>query len=173
MGEMSQVGFSPQGQCETLVATLISQATQTLDIASFSFTDTVIAQAILAAYNRGVKLRVVFDKSQTVGTQAQFYDQFEAAGIQVRVGSGIDGGIMHWKVTIADSHIVENGSFNYTESAQNKNYENVQIHDDPLLASAYTANFGVIWNAAAPEPVDLVKRAKEREERLKAFQPIF
>ena len=55
---------------------------------------------------------------------------------------------MHDKYSIVDGHLVETGSFNYTERAQNVNRENVQIHDDANLASQYSANFEEIWGSS-------------------------
>lgn len=157
---MSQY-FSPKGGCEQAIVDAINNATTTLDIAMYSFTDKAIAQAILDAYNRlsgtsSFPVRIIFDKSETHGTQATFHDQFEAAGIPISVYAP-HGGIMHNKYGIIDNHIVINGSFNWTERAQNSNCENIQIHDDTQLANAYSQNFDAIWALAGPEPIGITR----------------
>jgi phosphatidylserine/phosphatidylglycerophosphate/cardiolipin synthase-like enzyme len=51
-------------------------------------------------------------------------------------------GIAHNKVMIIDGQHVITGSFNFTESAQKKNAENVLlISNDPKLAQRYAENF--------------------------------
>lgn len=147
---MSAVSFSPKGSCEKDLCNLLASAKNSVDIAIYSFTNQAIAQAILDTAKRGIPVRIVFDRTETHGTQATFHDQFEAAGIPIKLYSP-SGGIMHDKFTIVDGHLVENGSFNYTERAQNENWENIQIHDDPELAAAYRANFETLWALAQTE----------------------
>jgi len=50
--------------------------------------------------------------------------------------SGERGSIMHHKFCIIDNQIVFTGCFNWTNNAENKNNENIQITiDDNALAS--------------------------------------
>jgi phosphatidylserine/phosphatidylglycerophosphate/cardiolipin synthase-like enzyme len=75
---------------------------------------------------------------------------------------------MHNKYAIVDEHIVETGSFNWTERAQDFNWENIQIDDDADLAAAYLNNFEKLWNLARPEKPNLrrLTRFKRKLMRL-------
>src|ERR1700691_3327348 len=56
--------FSPSGGCTEAIGAEINKATQTLDIQGYTSTSAPIAQAVTMAYDRGVKIRVLLDKSQ-------------------------------------------------------------------------------------------------------------
>ncbi len=55
---------------------------------------------------------------------------------------------MHHKFAVVDGRSVATGSFNYTLSADGKNYENLLIVTDPALAGQYTSAFDEIWKKA-------------------------
>lgn len=156
--------FSPPG-CAPGVINALNAAQKSVDIAMYSFTNAEIAQAILSVQSRGVPLRIVFDQTETKDTQAQFYDQFEQAGIPIKVYSP-PGAIMHNKFAVIDLATVINGSFNWTEAAEHKNYENLQIHVDPTMAAAYETMFETIWGLAQPEPSSATDREAARLQRM-------
>ena len=71
------------------------------------------------------------------------------AGIEVRNDSKADDKInerlMHNKIMIVDSKFVLMGSFNWTENAELKNYENVMILDGDYFIKSYEAEFEKLW----------------------------
>ena len=61
---------------------------------------------------------------------------------------GERNGIMHRKFCIIDNQTVLDGSYNWTNNAESKNDENVDVHKNDLkLASSYTREFNRVWNA--------------------------
>src|ERR1700712_2987428 len=56
--------FSPQGGCTEAIVAELGAATASIDVQAYSFTSAPIAQALVDARKRGVKIRVVLDKSQ-------------------------------------------------------------------------------------------------------------
>jgi phosphatidylserine/phosphatidylglycerophosphate/cardiolipin synthase-like enzyme len=163
--------FSPNGGCAAAIIAVLNAAQSSVDIAMYSFTNAEIAAAIMAVQSRKVPIRIVFDQSETQGTQATYHDQFEQAGIPIKLYSPPNG-ILHDKYAIVDLATVINGSFNWTEKAEHDNYENIQIHQDPNLAGAYEANYQVIWGLAQLE-VPPSERARVREIRSLAPKPEF
>ena len=60
----TQVYFSPNGGCQNAVIAEISKAQKTIDIAMYYLTSREIAQELVKAKDRGIKIRVVLDKEQ-------------------------------------------------------------------------------------------------------------
>ena len=54
---------------------------------------------------------------------------------------GTNGGIMHNKFCIIDTHVVITGSYNWSNNAEFKNDENIEISNDFNLAKTYSKEF--------------------------------
>lgn len=145
-GEL-EVAFSPGG-AEGLVLREIAAARTSIDMAAYSFTSAPIAKALVDAHKRGVRVRVVLDKSQLSEryTGATFLAN---AGIEVRINSRYS--IMHNKFLVVDGATVQTGSFNYTKAAAERNAENVLvIRNTPAIARAYADEWLRLWGEAEP-----------------------
>lgn len=143
-----EVGFSPNGGAEHLVIKVIDSAMLSIRIMAYSFTSKPIAEALLAAYRRGVDIKVVVDKSQLSEryTSATFLANER---IPVRVDSM--HAIQHNKVLIVDGETVETGSFNFTAAAASRNAENaVVVWKTPKLAAAYQKDWETHWAHSEP-----------------------
>lgn len=157
-GATVQAGFSP-GDAEDLVVRAIDGAHHSIDIAAYSFTSKPIARALVDAARRGVRVRVVMDKSQETEryTSATFLIH---AGTPVRIDDHY--AIMHNKFLVIDDKTVETGSFNYTYSAAHRNAENViVIRNDPGLAAVYDGEWHRLWS----ESHDYQHRASQHRSR--------
>lgn len=123
----------------------IGTVKKTLDIAIYSFTDTKIADAIVAAKKRGVSVRLISDReSSNNSSQRQTMLIVKSAGIPVKINS--HSGIMHLKVLVIDNSVATTGSYNYTKSAQNLNDENFVIINNSKIAQTYESEFQNMWN---------------------------
>ena len=142
--------FSPSGGVEREIISMIGSAARSIEMAAYAFTNEDIAKALLDAVKRGVNVSVVLDRSETKGQQASLHDQLESAGTDVRVISPA-GGIMHNKFIIVDGRTVEWGSYNYTQRAEDANFENATFLSDTQLAKQYHSDFVSIFNQATPE----------------------
>lgn len=142
--------FSPAGGIERHVVSLIGSAVTSIEMAAYEFTNMYIEKALVEAIKRGVKVAVVLDKNETQGRQATLHDTLEKAGCEIRLITP-NGGIMHDKYIIVDGKTVEWGSYNYTERAENKNFENATFATDSGLAQQYHSDFASIFNQAKPE----------------------
>ena len=142
--------FSPRGRVEQQILTLIDGAAQTIEMAAYAFTNQNIARGLSDAVKRGVKVVLVMDRNETVGAQAAIHDELEKMGTAIRLVSP-PGGIMHNKFIIVDGKKVEWGSYNYTDRAENVNFENATFLADDKLALQYHADFMAIYNQATPE----------------------
>mgnify|MGYP001359743771 CR=1 FL=1 len=134
----TQVYFSPNGGATQAIINEINNAKSEILVQSYSFTSTPIAQVLVEAHKRGVKVEAILDKSQRKG-------QYTSATFLANTGvlTFIDDkhAIAHNKVMIFDREAVITGSFNFTKAAEEKNAENLLIIKSKELASAYIDNW--------------------------------
>jgi phosphatidylserine/phosphatidylglycerophosphate/cardiolipin synthase-like enzyme len=52
---------------------------------------------------------------------------------------------MHHKFAIFDDRLVATGSYNWTQSAERANYENLILLDDPKVVARFTEEFQRLW----------------------------
>lgn len=133
--------FSPKGGAASQVSYWIGRANQSVHILIYSFTLDSIGDAVLTAYQRGVDVKIVFEKSQV--SKYSEYFRLGAAGVQVRNDTNPD--IMHNKVAIIDGYVMITGSFNWSDAAENDNNENLLVIRSAELATDFETEFQRIW----------------------------
>jgi len=133
------VYFSPKGGCTEAVVDALNHSKSNVLMQAYSFTSKPIAQALIDAKKRGVKVEAILDKSQLT-------EKYTAATflLHADIPTFIDAqhAIAHNKIMIIDGHVVITGSFNFTTAAEEHNAENLLVIDDAELAAKYTKN----WN---------------------------
>ena len=142
--------FSPGGGIERQVVGLIDSAISSVELAAHQMTNIYLEKALLEAVKRGVKIAVIMDKRETLGQQAIFHDTLEHAGADIRLISPREGQ-MHDNYIIVDGKTVEWGSYNYTEGAEARNFENATFASDSSLVAQYHTDFQSLFNQAKPE----------------------
>jgi phospholipase D len=133
-----QVCFTPGQDCTTLVVEAIKKAQRLVQVQAYSFTSLPIADALIAAKARGVRVEVLMDKGQLKEPYSQLR-HLKEAGIPVAFDTV--SGLAHNKVMILDNRYVLTGSFNWTKAAQTRNAENILFIDDPEMAALYAKNW--------------------------------
>lgn len=145
-GRPIEVYFSPKGGCTEAVVRELAAAHGSVLVQAYSFTSSPIAKALVDAHKRGVKIRVILDKSNRS-------DKYSSADFLAHadVPTLIDDrhAIAHNKIMIIDDQTVLTGSFNFTKQAEHGNAENLLVIHDPVLAASYAAN----WRAHAEHSV--------------------
>lgn len=131
------------GGLDTVLAAQIGQVQQTLDIAAYEFNSPALTQAILAAKNRGVRVRVVTDNNDGLGDDETTLTQFVAAGIPVVTDTR--SALMHNKFMILDSTIVWTGSWNYTINDTYRNNNNAIALRSQLAVQNYQTEFNEMF----------------------------
>ncbi|MEZ0368581.1 MAG: phospholipase D-like domain-containing protein [Candidatus Sericytochromatia bacterium] len=130
--------FAAEGHVAGRVVEALNQAKQSIHFMAFSFTHDAIGQVVAAKLADKVSVHGVFEKTGS-GSQYSEYTRLKALGADVRTDS--NPGIMHHKVFIIDGKTVITGSFNFSESADESNDENLLIIEDPELAKLYLEEF--------------------------------
>jgi len=134
----------------------INQANYSIDLALYSFFNMPeVADALVLAKNRGVKIRVVYDHRDG-GSLQNSMQTLANAGIQIsRRPDETDTfhGIMHNKFFVFDARDtvetndwVWTGSWNVTSTEVGWKNNIVEIND-PGIASAYTIEFEEMWGS--------------------------
>lgn len=134
----SQVYFSPKGGATTAIVNAVNAARQEILVQAYSFTSLPIANALVNAYKRNIKVEIILDKSQLTG-KGSLLTLVAAAGIPTYIDSA--HAIAHNKIIIIDRRTVITGSFNFTQSAEERNAENLLIIPSKELAKTYIENF--------------------------------
>lgn len=133
----------------------INSSVFSIDLALYSFFNMPgIVNSVIAAKNRGVKVRVVYDNRTTQNSMQSLID----AGIPVlKRSSGLDG-IMHNKFVILDARDsnpvndwVWTGSWNVTSTELTWKNNVVEINDQ-ALANAYKTEFEEMWGGTGDTP---------------------
>lgn len=145
-----QVGFSPEGSARELVLETIGGAKQSIQMLAYAFQAPDIMQALVEAQKRGVTVRVVVDKKRNQGKASKAAMDFVTRnGVELRTNNHFH--IHHDKTIIADGATVQTGSFNYAESAETANSENVLvIRDMPEVSRRYLAHWQSRWDLSSP-----------------------
>lgn len=133
----------------------INAANHSIDLALYSFFNMQnIANALVVAKNRGVKVRVVYDNRTTQNSMQTLL----SAGIQMSQRPSNLSGIMHNKFfvfdardTIPSNDWVWTGSWNVTSAEVNWKNNVIEIND-PAIASAYTIEFEEMWGSNGDTP---------------------
>ena len=152
-------------ECEKKLVELINNAADYIDVSVYAINNKPLINALIAAHQRGVKLRVLTDKLQAAGGSSRIWDLIEA-GIDLRVHT--HKRIMHTKVAIYDGVSVSSGSLNWTEPAVHKNEEVCDVFvNEPEYAAQHQKLFDERWAANPQEKSDEWIRQKQEERALK------
>lgn len=137
-----------QGSIEGRLIDKINAAQTSIHIVSFEFDLTPVAEALIAAKQRGVDVRWVTDDEYGLeADEDPGHGQFEMlqeAGIEVR--SDTRSALMHNKFWIFDGQIVWTGSTNITVNGIFKQDNNAIVIRSPELAAVYEAEFQEMWD---------------------------
>lgn len=142
--------FGPEIDIAPTIARTVARANESIFFMAFSFTDERVGEAILGRADAGVVVQGVFENAGA-NTAFSYYPPMRDAGL-LNLEVRLDGNprIMHHKVIIVDFETVIFGSFNFSESANTRNDENVLIITDPTIAAFFIEEFTAVWAEAQP-----------------------
>lgn len=136
-----------RGEIPDDLIALINAAESSIDVAAFDFDVTPIAEALIAAHDRGVDVRWFTDDEHGQGDDDEpgggQFRMLREAGIPVRDDNREP--LMHNKFIVFDEALVWTGSTNLTQNGLFRNNNNVIIFDSPDIASFYRREFNELW----------------------------
>jgi phosphatidylserine/phosphatidylglycerophosphate/cardiolipin synthase-like enzyme len=147
-GTSIQVLFAAEDEVASRLVPLIEKAQKSIRFMAFSFTHDDIGAAVLARARAGVDVKGIFE---TRGSETEYSQMpgLYCAGVPVRQDG--NPATFHHKVFVIDEEIVITGSFNFSDSADESNDENVVIVANADIAAQYLQEFERRW-AEATEP---------------------
>lgn len=139
---------SPAGSIQEKLIQLINEAQVSIHIASFEFNLTPVAEALIAAKNRGVDVKWMTDDKNGLEYDIQpgrgQFSLLIASGIEVK--DDARSALMHNKFWIFDQKIIWTGSTNITVNGIFKQNNNVLVIRSSDIAFAYEREFQELWN---------------------------
>jgi len=145
--QASEVYFSPNGGARQRLVRAIEESRKTIDIAVYNFTAYELADALYAAQVRGVHVRVLVDR-EMAETGGAVMRRLRLNGVPVRSLGVPEASLMHHKFAVFDEHLVVTGSYNWTNSAEHANYENLAVLDEPEMVKRFQQEFRRLWREA-------------------------
>ncbi|MCJ7434411.1 MAG: phospholipase D-like domain-containing protein [Anaerolineales bacterium] len=142
-GTPIDVYFSPDDGVAASLLDLLNEAQSSIYFLAFSFTADDLGDAMRARFKDGVDVKGVMETDQIKSNVGTEYDAFLQAGVDVRPDG--NNGLMHHKVIIIDKQIVVLGSYNFSNSAETKNDENVMVVYNPEISAQYLAEFERVY----------------------------
>lgn len=139
---VAEAWFSPGTTCLEAITRLLGHVQRRADLCVFTITDDRITDQIVAAHDRGVRIRILTDddKSLDLGSDIR---KLAREGIDLAVDDSPHH--MHHKFAVFDEATLLTGSYNWTRSAAADNQENLVVTDDPRLVRAFIDAFEGLW----------------------------
>ena len=141
--DVTGVHFAPTENLERIDTELLSQARRSIDLAAYVLTDRPVIDALIAARQRGVIVRVLLDPQQR-----HDHSRLSALADTIRVKR--PGPIMHLKSYVIDDVELRTGSANFTASGLKKQDNDLVISRDIAAVGRFNGNFLRAWEIAMP-----------------------
>jgi phosphatidylserine/phosphatidylglycerophosphate/cardiolipin synthase-like enzyme len=140
------VYFSPDDGVQAGLLDLVNNAQKSIYFMAFSFTSDEIGSAVRNRAQDGVAVAGVMETEQVKSNIGTEFDPFKQASLDV-LQDGNEGQ-MHHKVMIIDENTVIFGSYNFTQSAETRNDENLIVVYNEIIAAQFLAEFQRVYTQA-------------------------
>lgn len=140
--EQANVYFSPGDECRKKLKDLLHGLRKSIDICVFTISDNSLSEAIVAAHNRGITIRIITDNDKAFDKGSDI-DYLLSCGVDVRKDQSRYH--MHHKFAVFDGIYVASGSFNWTRSASEFNQENILVSNAPKPIKQFLSQFERLW----------------------------
>lgn len=135
-----EVCFCPNGGIREQIMRRINLAKSSIDIGIFNWASKQLADSVVRAQKRGVRVKVVGDERKVQGKRSQT-GYVAGKGIATKLVAGRDKGNIQNKYAIFDERLVLVDSYNWTDRAETLNCDNVMFLDDPAVVRKYQQEF--------------------------------
>ncbi|KAF9975252.1 hypothetical protein BGZ65_008342 [Modicella reniformis] len=139
--------FFPSEQSFNKLVKTLDDAKKSMDICVYTITDDHLANAIIRAHERGVKVRIISDNDKAGDLGSDVDRLRDENNIPVRVDNSPSH--MHHKFAVVDDALVINGSYNWTKGARFDNRENLTLTNAPKAVQEFKAEFERLWGQFA------------------------
>lgn len=162
MGENAALDiiFSPKGGFYNKISPLLRGAKKEILVSIFYLTHKGIIEDLINAKKRGVDVKIIYDAVGANNMKPKV-NYLRNSGVKVKVENW--GGKNHEKNIVIDSKYFITGSANFSNSANNKNDENILIFKSPEIAGFYRNYFLKLYNSIDEKYLKFYPRAESFE----------
>jgi len=158
--EIHKILFGPDENIESFIISQINSAKKGIIVLAFWFTWKPIADSLIEAHQRGVKVRLVLDK-RSCEVKLKDVDPvrelvvpryLESCGINKEDILIYDGELMHHKTILIDDDIVLTGTCNFFNASINRHEEVYMLMRSKKLKDVFKRRFDTLttrskrWN---------------------------
>jgi phosphatidylserine/phosphatidylglycerophosphate/cardiolipin synthase-like enzyme len=129
----------------------LARAKKSIHIAMFTLTHPEITDALNAAKQRGVDVKVAIDYYTARGASKKAIEALHKAGVKIYLSQGQE--LLHHKWAIVDEELLIMGSANWTRAAFTKNQDFILFLSP--LEKTHKAFFHNLWDLIETESVEL------------------
>lgn len=137
----SELWLLPSQEALGRALELINEASESIYVAMFTLTHPALAEALIQAHTRGVKVHIALDHYTAEGASSSMVQALEQAGIPLYLSTGQQ--LFHHKWALIDSSTLLLGSANWTQAAFARNQDCLLILPD--LSSQQQLQMKKIW----------------------------
>ncbi len=145
-GTPIDIYFSPDDGVQINLLELLQNAESSIHFMAFSFTADEIGRLMRTKADEGIEVSGVMEDQQINSNIGTEFDPFQQARMNV-LRDGNEGQ-MHHKTIIIDESIVVTGSYNFTNSAETRNDENILVIYNEAIAAQFMAEFQRVYEQA-------------------------
>jgi phosphatidylserine/phosphatidylglycerophosphate/cardiolipin synthase-like enzyme len=137
--------FAPTDDAQTnAIVAAINAASTKINMRTFFLTSEAVREALEAAKDRGVNVRIILDAG-SAHNEYSLHEDLRTYGISVKVENW--GGTEHCKAFSVDGWIVVLGSQNFTLSGNTSSDENTLYIENRPMATAFDTAFETAWSS--------------------------
>lgn len=126
---------------------MIEEANETIYVMVMALTADELADSLIAAHSRGVNVTIIIDDDYKTSSGSD-YQEILYAGVDIRTDNSWR--LMHHKVLVVDGNITVTGSYNWSASAEDNNWENIIVLESSTISNIYLEEFNWIWLQTTP-----------------------
>ncbi len=156
--EILGIYFTPPIGGASGIVKQIDASKKSIKVMAYGFTSINLAEALVRAKKRGVDVALIQDEKSSQNNREALQKLLDV-GIEVR--SDGKHAIQHNKVMVIDHDVVITGSYNFTNSAETRNAENIMIVKSEYAARRYLDNWNNHWEHA----IKVVELPPSRQRR--------
>ena len=142
-----RIAYGPGSGFEAIDPDLIAGAKERIDMAAYVLSDERIIEALSAAAERGVKIRLYLDPEQfrrIAGANMNMVALVNQPNVSARIKAE-QNDMMHMKSFAVDGRWLRTGSANFSWAGERRQDNDILVLDSPEAARGFSRNFDLIW----------------------------
>ncbi len=128
---------------QEIVVQRLNNATHSVKVAVAWINFEYYAPIFLNLVNKGIKVKIIVNDDKNNSRYLHIIGNLKEHGIKIKLLR--TAGIMHHKFCLIDDKICMFGSFNWTDNANIRNIEDLNISDSNLIVGNYDMEFKALW----------------------------